>query len=192
MSESFDQQGAQRPRLRRAARGRMDTAAAGQSQAQAETPLACRRESERRTIAVHPALPKQARSCCNRSKSRMGVTRSPVRDQDKAMSSGPKIFDRSLLACAPTARALAGPRNVPARPRCRRLGERLSAVLRRFDIAVDLGTPTDAVRRVLAASGKVHNHRFAVLNSGPGPNVHFCVSPPTRRRCRLPMARSIW
>ena len=35
------------------------------------------------------------------------------------------------------------------------LGERLSAVLRSFDIAADVGTPTDAVRRVLAASGKV-------------------------------------
>ena len=35
------------------------------------------------------------------------------------------------------------------------LGERLAAVLRQFERAVDLGTPTDAVRRVLAASGKV-------------------------------------
>jgi SAM-dependent methyltransferase len=35
------------------------------------------------------------------------------------------------------------------------LAERLSAVLRHFDIAVDLGTPADSVRRVLAASGKV-------------------------------------
>jgi SAM-dependent methyltransferase len=35
------------------------------------------------------------------------------------------------------------------------LAERLSAVLRHFDIAVDLGTPTDAVRRALVASGKV-------------------------------------
>jgi len=33
--------------------------------------------------------------------------------------------------------------------------ERFSTVLRHFDIAVDLGTPTDAVRRVLVASGKV-------------------------------------
>jgi len=32
------------------------------------------------------------------------------------------------------------------------LGERLSAVLRKFDVAVDLGTPSDAVRRVLAAN----------------------------------------
>jgi SAM-dependent methyltransferase len=35
------------------------------------------------------------------------------------------------------------------------LGERLSAVLRHFDISVDLGTPTDAIRRVLSESGKI-------------------------------------
>jgi len=35
------------------------------------------------------------------------------------------------------------------------LGERLSAVLRRFDVAVDLGTPTDAVRRMLAANKNI-------------------------------------
>jgi SAM-dependent methyltransferase len=35
------------------------------------------------------------------------------------------------------------------------MAERLAPVLRRFELAADLGTPTDAVRRVLAASGKV-------------------------------------
>jgi len=35
------------------------------------------------------------------------------------------------------------------------LGERLGAVLRRFERAVDLGTPAGALRSVLAASGKV-------------------------------------
>jgi SAM-dependent methyltransferase len=35
------------------------------------------------------------------------------------------------------------------------LGERISAVLRRFDVAIDLGTPTDAVRHVLAKGGKI-------------------------------------
>jgi SAM-dependent methyltransferase len=35
------------------------------------------------------------------------------------------------------------------------LGERLSAVLRRFDVVVDLGTPSEAVRRVLAASKNI-------------------------------------
>src|SRR5205823_5533036 len=33
--------------------------------------------------------------------------------------------------------------------------DRLATVLRRFELAVDLGTPTDAVRRTLVASGKV-------------------------------------
>ena len=37
----------------------------------------------------------------------------------------------------------------------RTLADRLAAVLRRFECAVDLGTPTDAVRRRLAAGGKV-------------------------------------
>jgi len=35
------------------------------------------------------------------------------------------------------------------------LSDRLATVLRRFECALDLGTPTDSVRRVLAASGKV-------------------------------------
>ena len=48
------------------------------------------------------------------------------------------------------------------------LGERLAAVLRRFDVAVDLGTPTDAVRRVLAASGKVGRIVAAAPTATPG------------------------
>lgn len=43
------------------------------------------------------------------------------------------------------------------------LAERLSAVLRTFVLAVDLGTPTDAVCRALAASGKV----VTVVAAGP-------------------------
>ena len=35
------------------------------------------------------------------------------------------------------------------------LGERLSVVLRQFDLGVDLGTPTGVLRRVLAEGGKV-------------------------------------
>jgi SAM-dependent methyltransferase len=35
------------------------------------------------------------------------------------------------------------------------LGERLSAILRKFDVVVDLGTPSDAVRRVLAANENI-------------------------------------
>ncbi len=71
------------------------------------------------------------------------------------MSASPTIFDRKLLrARQQRARAL-GPATFLIDRVADELGERLSAVLRQFERAVDLGTPTDAVRRVLAASGKV-------------------------------------
>ncbi|HEY6022970.1 MAG TPA: methyltransferase domain-containing protein [Pseudolabrys sp.] len=67
----------------------------------------------------------------------------------------PLLFDRTLLrARLQRARAL-GPATFLLDRTATELGERLSAVLRRFDVALDLGTPTDAVRRVLAASGNV-------------------------------------
>jgi SAM-dependent methyltransferase len=71
------------------------------------------------------------------------------------MSASPTIFDRKLLrARQQRARAL-GPETFLLDRVAAELGERLSTVLRQFERAVDLGTPTDAVRRVLAASGKV-------------------------------------
>jgi len=71
------------------------------------------------------------------------------------MSASPTIFDRRLLrARQQRARAL-GPETFLLDRVAGELGERLSAVLRQFERAVDLGTPTDVVRRVLAASGKV-------------------------------------
>jgi len=66
---------------------------------------------------------------------------------------GPGIFDRRLLR-ARQRRAAAHPETFLIDRVADELGERLSAVLRHFDIAADLGTPTDALRRVLAASGK--------------------------------------
>jgi len=71
------------------------------------------------------------------------------------MSPGPTIFDRQLLRLRrKRARAL-GPETFLIDRVADELGERLSVVLRQFERAADLGTPTDAVRRVLAASGKV-------------------------------------
>src|SRR5450631_4333211 len=71
------------------------------------------------------------------------------------MSSGPTIFDRRLLRVRQQrARALGAETFLIDRV-AEELGERLSAVLRQFERAADLGTPTNAVRRVLAASGKV-------------------------------------
>lgn len=56
------------------------------------------------------------------------------------------------------------------------LGERLSAVLRRFDVAVDLGTPTDAVRRILVASEKVGTIVAAAANAAALDNSFLRVA----------------
>jgi SAM-dependent methyltransferase len=64
------------------------------------------------------------------------------------------LFDRSLLRVR-QARALSlGPATFLLDHVATELSERLSAVLRQFDIAVDLGTATDAVRRAIVGTGK--------------------------------------
>jgi SAM-dependent methyltransferase len=71
------------------------------------------------------------------------------------MSASPTIFDRKLLrARQKRARAL-GVESFLLDRVAADLVERLTAVLRRFDRAVDLGTPTDALRRALKVSDKV-------------------------------------
>jgi SAM-dependent methyltransferase len=71
------------------------------------------------------------------------------------MSQGPTIFDRQILrARRRRARAL-GLETFLIDRVAQELGERLSAVLRSFGRAVDLGTPTDALARVLNESGKI-------------------------------------
>jgi SAM-dependent methyltransferase len=68
---------------------------------------------------------------------------------------GPAIFDRKMLRThLKRARALGAETFLLDRV-ADELGERLSVVLRKFECAADIGTPTDALRRVLAASGKV-------------------------------------
>jgi SAM-dependent methyltransferase len=71
------------------------------------------------------------------------------------MAAGPLVFDRSLLRARRLRAQGLGPSTFLIDRVADDLGDRLAAVLRRFERAVDLGTPTDAVRRVLAASGKV-------------------------------------
>ncbi len=71
------------------------------------------------------------------------------------MSSGPKIFDRQLLRLRQVRARRHGPATFLLDHVAGELGERLSVVLRQFGVAVDLGTPTDAVSRVLTVSGKV-------------------------------------
>jgi SAM-dependent methyltransferase len=75
--------------------------------------------------------------------------------QPSSSNPGPVIIDRALLR-ARQRRALArGPSTFLLDRVAEELADRLASVLRAFPCGVDLGTQTDAVRRVLAGSGKV-------------------------------------
>jgi SAM-dependent methyltransferase len=71
------------------------------------------------------------------------------------MASGPLLFDRRLLRARRLRAQALGPSTFLIDRVADELGDRLAGELRSFERAVDLGTPTDAVRRALAASGKV-------------------------------------
>jgi len=71
------------------------------------------------------------------------------------MPSSPVIFDRQLLRTRRRRAAALGASTFLLERVAEDFVDRLTTVLRRFELALDLGTPTDAVRRVLATSGKV-------------------------------------
>jgi len=71
------------------------------------------------------------------------------------VSPHPVIFDRHHQRALRARAAALGPSTFLIERVAEDLSDRLAAVLRHFECAVDLATPTDAVRRVLAASGKV-------------------------------------
>src|SRR5579862_4411827 len=66
------------------------------------------------------------------------------------MAENPMIFDRALLRHRRRRAAALGPANFLLDRVADDLAERLATVLRRFDLAVDLGTPGEAVRNALA------------------------------------------
>jgi SAM-dependent methyltransferase len=80
------------------------------------------------------------------------------------MNSGPTIFDRRLLDARQTRALAQGPATFLLDRVAADLVERLSAVLRPFERAADIGTPTDALRRALTATGKVGT--IAAANPG--------------------------
>jgi SAM-dependent methyltransferase len=71
------------------------------------------------------------------------------------MAPSPVIFDRTLLRGRARRAAALGPSTFLLERVAEDFGDRLATVLRRFDLALDLGTSGAAVRRTLAASGKV-------------------------------------
>jgi SAM-dependent methyltransferase len=65
------------------------------------------------------------------------------------------LFDRALLAQRRRRASALGPVTFLIDRVAEDMAERLSAVRRTFDVAVDLGTPTDAVRRAMLDAGAV-------------------------------------
>jgi SAM-dependent methyltransferase len=79
------------------------------------------------------------------------------------MSSSSIIFDRLLLRARRRRAVGLGVSNFLVERVVEDLAERLSAVLRRFDLAVAMGESGDAVRRALAATGRIG----AIVTAGP-------------------------
>jgi SAM-dependent methyltransferase len=71
------------------------------------------------------------------------------------MAANPTIFDRKLLRARRKRAGALGAETFLLDRVAADMAERLSTVLRQFDRAVDLGTPADAVRGALAASGQI-------------------------------------
>jgi len=87
------------------------------------------------------------------------------------------IFDRRLLRARRARAAALGPSTFLIERVAEDLSDRLATVVRRFECAVDLGTPTDAVRRVLASSGKVGTIiAVDALGAGGAADAHLAVA----------------
>ena len=67
----------------------------------------------------------------------------------------PLIFDRALIRARRRRAASIGPATFLLDRVADDLADRLAVVLRRFDLALDLGSPGDAVRTALARLGSI-------------------------------------
>jgi SAM-dependent methyltransferase len=76
-------------------------------------------------------------------------------DIDVPASAHPIVFDRALLRARRRRAFALGAATFLIDRVAEELAERLSIVLRHFEVALDLGTPTDAVTRALAANDAI-------------------------------------
>jgi SAM-dependent methyltransferase len=88
--------------------------------------------------------------------------------------SHPLIFDRHLLRDRHRRAAALGPSTFLMERVAQDLSDRLATVLRRFEWAVDLGTPTNAVCREIAGSGKIST---IVATTTPASNLQERTGP---------------
>jgi SAM-dependent methyltransferase len=82
------------------------------------------------------------------------------------MAESPIIFDRALLRQRRRRATALGPATFLLERAANDLADRLTAVLRRFELVVDLGTPGDAVRAALGRLGSVG--RIVAADTVPG------------------------
>jgi SAM-dependent methyltransferase len=73
----------------------------------------------------------------------------------KAMPQSPVVFDHSLVRARQRRASALGAATFLIDRVADEIGERLSAVVRKFERAADIGTPTDALRRAVGGSGQV-------------------------------------
>jgi len=74
---------------------------------------------------------------------------------DGPIATSPVIFDRALIRARRRRAAASGPVTFLLERVADEFTDRLAAVMRRFDLAADIGTPTDAVRAALKKLGSV-------------------------------------
>lgn len=87
------------------------------------------------------------------------------------MTANPTIFDRILLRARQRRAAMLGPATFLLDRVAEEVTDRLAVVLRTFDRAADLDTPTDTLRAALVASGKVPALEQASIVSEAGLEV---------------------
>jgi SAM-dependent methyltransferase len=83
------------------------------------------------------------------------------------MAEGPLIFDRVLVRARRRRAMASGPATFLLDRVAGDLADRLAAVLRRFELALDLGTPGEAVRTALARLGSVGT----IIAAGASPDI---------------------
>jgi len=89
------------------------------------------------------------------------------------MISPTSLFDRISHRQHRARAAALGPSTFLVDRAAEDLSERLAAVLRRFEYVLDLGTPTDAARRTVAASGKAGTIISADVLAGTAASPHL-------------------
>jgi SAM-dependent methyltransferase len=97
---------------------------------------------------------------------------------DGARSDSPLIFDRELLRRRRRRAASMEPAAFLLDRVAADLAERLAAVLRRFDLALDLGTPGESVRQALRELGSVDRivATDTILPAGGAPELPFVLA----------------